>query len=287
MRSFRADGLEFPVTDTGPRNGTPVVLLHGFPAGPACWSPVARVLTAAGLRTLSPLQRGYAPGARPGRARDYRLPLLAGDVLALLDAAGLDRAHIVGHDWGGAVAWALAERAPARVASLTAVSMPHPRALGRAALTSRQALLSWYLLFFQLPRLPEAVVTHNQGRTGARWLCRFGLDEATALGYARRFVTDRPSLTGALGWYRALPLDLRSGLRTGPGTVPTMLVWGTADAVISARSAWLTRRWVTGPYSFRPLAGATHWLPEQNADVLAELILQHTEAFPVGAADPL
>jgi pimeloyl-ACP methyl ester carboxylesterase len=282
MRSFRHDGLEFAVTDCGPRDGEPVILLHGFPSGPACWPPVARILGAAGVRTLAPLQRGYGAGARPRRARDYRMPLLTGDVLALLDAAGLERAHIVGHDWGGAVAWALAERAPERVASLTAVSMPHPRALSRALLTSRQALLSWYVLFFQLPLLPEAVITHDRGHTGARWLRRLGLDEATALAYVRRFVTDRPALTGALGWYRALPRGPGARLRTTPAPVPTMLVWGTSDAVISARSAWLTERWVAGPYAFHPLADGTHWLPEQRPDQLAELILDHIGSHAAG-----
>ena len=129
-------------------SGTPVVLLHGFPQTAACWIRVAQALAAVGYRVLAPDQRGYSPGARPAAVRTYRMPELVADVLALAEAAGAARFHLVGHDWGGAVAWALAGRHPERVATLTSVSTPHPRGLAAALLTGGQLLRSAYIGFF-------------------------------------------------------------------------------------------------------------------------------------------
>lgn len=274
ITSFRVGAWEFPVIDRGPRQGTEaVVLLHGFPQSASSWSAVTPLLNASGLRTLCPEQRGYAATARPKRTRDYRLARLAGDVVALLDAAGIHQAHVVGHDWGGGVAWALADHAPERVASLTVVSTPHPRALSRALLTSRQVLLSWYLLFFQLPWLPEWIVTRRDGRPAELWLRRLGLDASTAASYAQGFVRDRAALTGALNWYRALPLDIPYGFTAGRITVPTTYVRGTHDAVVSAKAAELTAQWVRSSYVFESLPDGTHWLPEQRPRELARIVL--------------
>ena len=128
-------GVRLDVRDDGPPDGEPVLLLHGFPQDGTSWSGVAPVLRRAGLRTLVPDQRGYSPGTRPRGRRAYRLELLVQDAVALLDAAGLERAHVVGHDWGGIVAWTLAAHRPERTASLTVASVPHPRALARGALS--------------------------------------------------------------------------------------------------------------------------------------------------------
>jgi pimeloyl-ACP methyl ester carboxylesterase len=274
ITSFRVGTWEFPVTDRGPRKSAEtVVLLHGFPQNARCWAAITPVLNAAGLRTLCPEQRGYAATARPTRTKDYRLARLAGDVEALLDAAGVHRAHVVGHDWGGGVAWALADLAPERVASLTVVSTPHPRALTRALLTSRQVLLSWYLLFFQLPWFPEWLVTRRGGRPAELWLRRLGLDASTAATYAKGFVEDRAALTGALNWYRALPLDIGYGFRARQITVPTTYVRGSHDAVVSTDAARLTARWVRSSYLFEEIPDGTHWLPEQRPQELAEIVL--------------
>ena len=132
-------------------------LLHGFPQQPSTFDAVAAQLNAEGLRTLIPTQRGYTRTARPTRRRDYRTAATADDVIALLDTAGLARAHIVGHDWGGNQAWGAAGWHPDRVASLTVLSTPHPAAFLKALRTSKQGLLSWYMGLFQLPALPEAL----------------------------------------------------------------------------------------------------------------------------------
>jgi pimeloyl-ACP methyl ester carboxylesterase len=146
-RSLHARGLVFDLLAAGDPAGEPVLLLHGFPQTAACWTELAEALADAGYRVLAPDQRGYSPGARPAAVRDYRMPELVADVLAVADRAGARRFHVVGHDWGGAVAWHLAARHPERVATLTAVSTPHPRPGGRPALQRPAAALGLYRLF--------------------------------------------------------------------------------------------------------------------------------------------
>ena len=132
MDSYRRGDLTFDVIDRGPADGPPVVLLHGFPQFNTSWEPVMDRLVAQGYRCLAPNQRGYSPRARPPRRRDYRLPYLAEDVLALIDAIGGGPVHLVGHDWGAAAAWQVAATAPERVATLTALSVPHPAGFKKA-----------------------------------------------------------------------------------------------------------------------------------------------------------
>ena len=156
MDHFVRPGLRFDVVDSGPADAPAVVLLHGFPQQPFSFDAVAGRLNAAGLRTLTPTQRGYTPAARPTRRRDYRTAATAADVVALLDTAGLAQAHIVGHDWGGSQAWGTAGWHADRVVSLTVLSTPHPAAFVKSLWTSRQGLLSWYMALFQLPALPES-----------------------------------------------------------------------------------------------------------------------------------
>ena len=165
--SFRRDGLTFDVRDAGPSDGEPVVLLHGFPQDSAAWDRVAPALHQAGLRTLAPDQRGYSPMARPrGRGR-YRLRETTADVLALLDAAGLESAHVVGHDWGGIVG--LGARPPGTrtgVRTLTALSVPHPAAMAKAMVTSDQALRSYYMLVVPAA-VPARAAAARRRRDGA------------------------------------------------------------------------------------------------------------------------
>src|SRR3954447_12607319 len=224
--SYRRDGLTFDVVDAGPEDGEPVVLLHGFPQDSTAWNSVAPALHQAGLRTLAPDQRGYSPMARPrGRGR-YRLRETTADVLALLDSAGLKSAHVVGHDWGGIVAWALAAWHPDRVRTLTALSVPHPAAMQKAFVTSDQALRSLYMGMFQLPVLPERLLLAGDGAALRRMLQISGLSSELAEHYVRR-MQEPGALSTALAWYRALPLDARNPV--GTVRVPTLHVWSTRD----------------------------------------------------------
>jgi pimeloyl-ACP methyl ester carboxylesterase len=272
--SFRRDGLTFDVRDAGPPDGEPVVLLHGFPQDSAAWDQVSPALHQAGLRTLAPDQRGCSPMARPrGRGR-YRLRETTADVLALLDAAGLERAHVVGHDWGGMVAWALAAWHPDRVRTLSVLSVPHPAAMARAMVTSDQALRSYYMLAFQLPVLPERLLLARDGRILRGLLRGGGLSREAADHYVSR-MREPGALSAALGWYRALPLSRRD--QVGTVRVPTLHVWSTGDTFLGRAGIEGTARFVDAPYRLEVIDGVSHWLPELAADRVADLVTAHVK----------
>lgn len=268
MDHFERAGLTFPVRDEGPPDGEAVVLLHGFPQDGSAFDGVVPFLHERGLRTLVPTQRGYAAGARPRRRRDYATAQTSADVLALLDAAGLAIAHLVGHDWGAAPAWAMAAWHPDRVASLTALSTPHPGALAASLVTSSQGRRSWYMGFFQLPALPEQLASRTLGKS----LSRSRLPAPYVERYVRA-MAEPGALTAALNWYRGIPFSARPAV--GNVTVPTTYVWGRFDVALGRSAAERTRRHVTGPYKFVELA-AGHWLPECNPQDVATAVLERT-----------
>jgi pimeloyl-ACP methyl ester carboxylesterase len=271
IETFSHGDLTFDVTDSGPAGGPVVVALHGFPEDRSSWTGLTPALTAAGFRVLAPDLRGYSPGARPRRRRDYRLGALAGDVLALADAAGAGRVHLVGHDWGAALGWYLAGLHPQRVRSLVALSVPHQRAWASAILHSGQLFRSWYVGLFQLPVLPERMFASRQGEWMRRQLVHSGLDDA----HARRFAARHADMTGPLNWYRGVAYERD---RVPPVSVPTLYVWGGRDGYISRRAADRCGQWVTGPYRYEVLDGASHWLPEQEYARLAPLVAAHLES---------
>jgi pimeloyl-ACP methyl ester carboxylesterase len=271
--TFRNDGLRFDVSTAGPEAGETIILLHGFPNDRTTWHAVMPALGAAGYRVLAPDQRGYSPGARPRRRRDYRLIHLTGDVLALADQAGVDRFHLVGHDWGALVAYDLASQHPERVRTLTALSAPHPGAWRRSLFRSDQGLRSAYMIFFQLPLLPERLLGAGSGASLRRLLARSGLDRDSAHRYADR--AGRYGLTGPLHWYRAALLGPHR-IRAIP--VPTVLVCGGRDRFISRRAVDLSRRWMVGPFRSEVWPGVSHWIAEQQPQRLTELIVAHAGA---------
>ena len=273
--TFTRSGLTFDVRDAGPGDGTPVVLLHGFPQHAGSWDRVAPTLHAAGLRTLAPDQRGYSPAARPTGRRSYVVRELVDDVLALLDAAGLERAHVVGHDWGAMVAWSAAAWHPDRVSSLTAVSVPHPAAFTRSFLTSSQGVKSAYMAFFQLPVVPERLLTRGNGAFLRDLLVRAGMPRPDAEDTVARL---RPAgaLTAALDWYRALPLGASDGV--GRVRVPTLHVWSDRDGFLGRAGTEATAPYVTGEYRLEVLPGVTHWVPETAGPRLGELVAEHVRA---------
>jgi pimeloyl-ACP methyl ester carboxylesterase len=283
LTTFDNDGLTFDVADDGPDDGELVVLLHGYPEHKGSWAAITPQLTAAGYRVLAPDQRGYSPGARPTGRREYTLPKLVGDVLALVGAAQAGgraaRFHVVGHDWGGGVAWALAGAHPDRLASVTSLTTPHPSAMARSMVTSTQLLRSWYMLFYQLPALPELTVTTAVGaRTMRRTLVRSGLAADRADGYVERL---RSGAAGpAINWYRALPFAGRSATAAGPVRVPTLYVYAGNDFALGRAAADATARYVEAPYRYEVVEGASHWLPEESADVVGPLLLEHLREHP-------
>ncbi len=270
IATYDHDGLTFDVVDEGPVDGDLIVLLHGFPERASCWRLVAPRLHAAGYRTLAPDQRGYSPGARPPRRRDYTLDRLAGDVAALIEAAG-GRAHVVGHDWGSVAAWAVATLRPDLVRTLTAVSVPHPQAFLGSLARSSQGLRSWYVAAFQAPWLAERLAAHPRGPFD-RALRASGMSRAEVERF-REEIVDHGALPGGLRWYRALPFADR-GLLRGPVTVPTTMVWSDGDRFVGRGGVERTAAHVAAPYELVVLHGVDHWVPTHAPDALAEAVLE-------------
>jgi pimeloyl-ACP methyl ester carboxylesterase len=277
IERFTRGDLTFDVVDTGPIDGAPVVLLHGFPQRASAWNAVAARLHDAGLRTFALDQRGYSPGARPRSRFAYRFKVLVDDVVALIDEIG-GPVHLVGHDLGAAVAWALSARHPDKLLTLTAVSVGHPLAFLRAALTSEQARRSYYIAVFQIPLIPELLLS-KPGARGERNLKSVGMPDEDIERFRREMVADG-ALRGGLNWYRSLPLVTPKDL--GRSSVPTTFVWSDDDAALGRKMAELTARHVTGPYELVELPGS-HWLLEESPGPVADAIIKRVQSA-VGSA---
>lgn len=273
LTQFRHAGLTFDVIDSGPVDGTPVVLLHGFPQRATCWAAVSEQLNAEGLRTYALDQRGYSPGARPGSRFDYRVSELVGDVVALIDEIG-QPVHLVGHDWGSAVAWAVAAHHPESLRTLTTVSVPHPGAFAKSMVSSPQLLKSYYMLLFQLPVLPERMLSRKDG-LGEKILQAAGMTPPMIETFRDQIVADG-ALPGGLGYYRSAVLS--GGDLGGKVSVPTTLVWSDGDTALDRRGAELTQQFVTGPYELDIVEGASHWLPDERPAELAASILRRVRS---------
>ncbi|WP_244199533.1 alpha/beta fold hydrolase [Amycolatopsis thailandensis] len=267
--SFEHDGLTFDVRDTGPLDGTVVVLLHGFPQTSTSWAETAALLNERGYRTIAPDQRGYSPRARPRGRFAYRSSRLVADTVSLIDTIGTGPVHLVGHDWGANVAWATAARRPDLVRSLTSVSVPHAGAFLRAMLTSDQLVRSYYMALFQIPWLPERAL-RSRPRFLDRTLAKTGMTP-TQIARVHQEIVLGGALTGGLNWYRAMFLQRPTGLR-GRVPVPTTHVWSDGDTALSRRSAELAGEYVDGEYRLEILTGVSHWVPEEAATTLAAIV---------------
>jgi pimeloyl-ACP methyl ester carboxylesterase len=275
---IEANGLRFETLVSGPENGEAVILLHGYPQSAASWQETMEWLTDRGYRAIAPNLRGYSPGANPREASEYSMDKLISDVVGIADAQGARRFHLVGHDWGGGLAWSVAGAHPERVISLTSISTPHSAAMLEALRTSTQSLRSVYMGFFKLPRVPEAIMqAANFAQLG--WGLRiFGLPRAA---WRRdRTQLQRVGMRGPLNWYRGA----NKRLRPRRITVPTLFIWGRRDPFLGRRAAELTAKFVTGPYRFEELK-AGHWIIERNAGDLRRLLGEHLEqnSAPAGA----
>jgi pimeloyl-ACP methyl ester carboxylesterase len=256
----------------GPADGPVVLLLHGFPETSAQWRHQLEALGAAGYRAVAPDQRGYSPGARPSPVEAYDPERLVEDTIGFADALGADRVHLVGHDFGGLVAWHTAARHADRLHTLTVASTPHPRAVARSILEGgEQREKSSYMLFFRSDAA-EAWFLDDHAAGLRRALD--GVDASDAL----RVLTEPGAMTAALNWYRALNRDVIE--RMGEITTPTMYVWSTDDPALGRVAAEETASLVAGPYRFEVLEGVDHWVPEHAAGELNALLLDHIGRHP-------
>lgn len=263
----------FDVTVAGPPSGRPILLLHGFPQTSWSWRHVIAPLAAAGHRVLAMDQRGYSPGASPDPVEQYRGVHLVADVLGVLGAFGIESVDLVGHDWGAAVAWQVASRHPARVRTLTALSVPHPGAFSEALrVDSDQRRRSAYMRDFATPGYERTLLADDAAMLRAM----FGHGTGVDVDHVLRHVGTAPVLRRALNWYAAQSFDRPA---TTPATdVPTLHVWSDQDIALGEYGARATVRYVTGPYELVTLHGVSHWIPEQAPAQTAELILRHVAA---------
>lgn len=274
MRAYHVTigAYEFAATEEGPQSGPPVVLLHGFPQTSASWQATSRLLAADGMRTIALDQRGYSPGARPAEVSAYHVDRLVEDVVGLLDALHLPSAHLVGHDWGAIVAWHAAVAHPDRFKTLTAVSVPHLRGFYEVLADSGpegedQRERSAYVQLFRMDDKPEDVLLANSAR--ALHDLFSPLPESAILPHYA-VLGQRPALTAALNWYRAINVKQSAAL---PNVrIPTTFVWSTEDVAIGRAVAENCAQCVEGPYRFVELNGISHWIPDQAPVELARAV---------------
>jgi pimeloyl-ACP methyl ester carboxylesterase len=265
----------FDALAAGPEHGRPVLLLHGFPEAAVQWTHQVGALGAAGYRAVAPDQRGYSPDVRPSAVDEYRLDELVGDVLRIADAFGWPAFDLVGHDWGAAVAWAVAANHPDRVRSLVALSVPHPTPFGQAIREDEdQAQRSAYMTLFRQAGTAEKRLLADDA-AALRRAYDHKVPRSRIEEYVQRF-SEPGALTAALNWYRAMRL---STLEVGPVDVPTLYLWGTEDSAVGSTAALATEKYVTGPYRFAMLEDLSHWLSEEAPELVTTVLLAHLSDY--------
>jgi pimeloyl-ACP methyl ester carboxylesterase len=274
-------GLTFDALCAGEPGAPLVLLLHGFAESMHCWHEQVAAFGDIGYRAVAPSQRGYSPGARPdpGDPQNYHIDRLMDDAMAIAAAAGYGEArfHLVGHDWGGSIAWGLADRHPQRLASLTILSRPHPNSFNRALqmIDGDQAHRSRHHKAFLEPDAADMVLADN-----AKWLRdRLTANRVPAAAIEQHLTVlgNKDTMEAALAWYRA-----RGAVRgpLGPIRVPTLYVWGDADDTVGRVAAEGTVDFIAAPYRFEILPGVGHFVADQAPERVSELLLAHVAEHP-------
>jgi pimeloyl-ACP methyl ester carboxylesterase len=256
-------GIEYEVTGQGP----PVLLLHGFPDSGRLWRHQVPALAAAGFQIVVPDLRGYGRSDKPEAVEAYSMGLLARDVLAILAEQKISTTHLVGHDWGAALAWALASFAPARVDHLAVLSVGHPATFRR---TARQREKSWYMLLFQFPGIAERWLAGDDWANFRNWGHHPDADQVIAELEATG------SLTPGLNWYRAnvSPESWVAPPPTLPPVrAPTMGVWSTGDPALTEVQMTDSAENVAGQWRYERLDGPGHWMQLEAPDQVNSLLL--------------
>jgi pimeloyl-ACP methyl ester carboxylesterase len=279
-RFAEVNGVRLHYVEAG--TGPLVILLHGFPEFWYSWRHQLPALAAAGFRALAPDLRGYNESDKPRRVADYRIERLADDVAGLIAHAGEQDAAVVGHDWGGAIAWSLALRRPEVVRKLAVLNAPHPAAFLRELRTPGQLLRSWYMFFFQLPALPEALLRAGNFASLERTLrtepVRPGAFTDEDVRLYKQALSRPGALTAGINYYRASILRLRRLARQiRPITVPTLLVWGERDRYLGLRLTEGLEPWVPNLRLVR-LPNASHWVMNDAPEEVNRLLVEFLRA---------
>ncbi|MFW5709094.1 MAG: alpha/beta fold hydrolase [Chloroflexota bacterium] len=272
--TIRINGIDMHIVEAGPLDGQPMILLHGFPEFWYSWRHQIDALTAGGFRLIIPDQRGYNLTEKPDDITAYCLDRLADDIIGLIDYAGVEKAWVVGHDWGGAAAWWTANKFPERIDRLAVLNIPHHAAFSRALRENpAQRRKSWYMAFFQLPALPEVLISAANGALFARWA--FGHSPAFDTNDIRRYkrAWSHPgAVTAMLNWYRAVRQTPPERLESPRITPKTLLIWGRQDQVfeenIAQKSVDLCD---DGQLVYIDNSG--HWVQHEAAEQVNKLLL--------------
>ena len=282
-RRVNVGRLRLAITEVG--DGEPVILLHGFPELSYSWRHQLPALAAAGYRAIAPDLCGYGQSDRPPAVSEYAAAKLVGDIVGLIGALEYESAHIVGHDWGGGLAWALAGARPELVRSLTILNAPQGPVSARLRREDpEQQAKSWYMLLFQFVGVAEAWLSGDDFRN----LRRFVFEDAapgTFTDEDQRVYLDAlrkdGALTAALNYYRA-NMPAASLLRDPPEppeiTVPTMIIWGEADSNMSLKLLERSAAAVSGPLRIERLAGVSHWVQQEAPDAVNALLVDFLDA---------
>ena len=268
MRRMAGAGVELAVLDEG--HGPPVLLIHGFPDSSRLWRHQVPALVGAGLRVVAPDLRGFGASGRPEAVEDYAIRRSVADMVALLDGLGIERARVVGHDWGAVVAWALAASAPARVERLVALSVGHPARARRRSIEDRER--SWYVLLFQFAGVAEELLTRDD------WaLFRAFLRDKGDVEHYLADLAHPGALTAGLNWYRANSHPARelAARRPVPAvTMPTLGVWSSADPYLGEAPMRESGEHVDAPWRYERIEGAGHWIPLDAPAELNRLLVE-------------
>jgi pimeloyl-ACP methyl ester carboxylesterase len=259
-------GVTIHVEVTG--EGTPVLLLHGFPDSGACWRHQVPALAAAGYRVIVPDLRGFGDSDAPDGVDAYSILHAVGDVVAVLDHLGVGRSHVVGHDFGAATAWAMAAFLPDRVDHLVALSVGQANAFRSVGVPQMEK--SWYMFFFQFPGVGEQWLAADDWANFRAWSRHPDADAVIARW------EETGTLTAALNWYRAnIPPDgfVAPPLELPPVAAPTMGVWSSGDFALTEAQMVDSAAYVSGPWRYERVEGPGHWLQLEAPDVVNGLLV--------------
>ncbi len=282
-----ANGLTFEVDQCG-TGAKFALLLHGFPESKFSWRYQMPLLARLGYTVWAPNMRGYGKTSRPPNVADYHIDHLVADAAGLIDAARAKDTLLMAHDWGAIVAWQVAIRRARPLDRLVIMNVPHPACIARELKTWAQLKRSWYVFFFQIPWLPERLMSSRNGDAIRRAFIDMAIDKGrfpvAVTDEFRRNALEPGALTAMINYYRAAVRAGGKAMNPEPGTVdtPTLMIWGLEDTALGRATAEGTDSYVKD-LTLRYLPGVSHWVQQEAPEKVNAMI----EAWLNGAPVPI
>ena len=280
-----ANGLTFEVDQCGD-GGRFALLLHGFPESKFSWRYQMPLLASLGYTAWAPNMRGYGKSSRPQGIAAYHIDSLVADAAALIDAAGAKETLLIAHDWGAIVAWQLAIRKTRPLSRLIIMNVPHPACLARELRTWKQLRKSWYVFFFQIPWLPERILTTKSAEAVQRAFSDMAVDKSrfpvAVTDEYRRNALEPGAMTAMINYYRAAMRAGEAAMNPKPGAVdtPTLLIWGEEDTALDKATTLGTDAYVKN-LTLRYLPGVSHWVQQEAPEKVNAMIAAWLQDQPV------